>query len=35
MIDNDESLVYEMLLASESSLDFWNNEIDDEAWNNV
>jgi len=22
-------------LASESSLDFWNNDIDDEVWNNV
>lgn len=22
-------------LASESSIDFWNNEIDDEVWNNV
>lgn len=21
--------------ASESSLDFWNNELDDEAWNDV
>ena len=22
-------------LASESSMDFWNNDIDDEVWNNV
>ena len=25
----------DLLSASESSLEFWNNEIDDEVWNNV
>ena len=25
----------ELEKASESSLDFWNNDIDDEVWNNV
>ena len=25
----------EMLLASQSSLDFWNNPLDDEDWNNA
>ena len=25
----------DLLLASESSLDFWDNDIDDEVWNNV
>ena len=25
----------ELLYCSESSLDFWNNDIDDEVWNNV
>lgn len=24
-----------LLSASESSMDFWNNDIDDEVWNNV
>ncbi len=27
--------VLDMLKASESSLDFWNNSIDDKVWNNV
>ena len=27
--------VHDLLKASESSLDFWNNEIDDEVWVNV
>ena len=30
---NDEFA--DLLLASESSLDFWNNDIDDEVWNNA
>jgi hypothetical protein len=31
-----ERKIFENLqLASESSLDFWKNDIDDEAWNNV
>jgi len=25
----------DLMLASETSLDFWNNPIDDEDWNNV
>ena len=25
----------DLLLASESGLDFWNNDIDDEVWNNA
>jgi hypothetical protein len=25
----------DLMLASESSLDFWNNDIDDEVWNNA
>jgi len=25
----------DLLLASSSSLDFWNNDIDDEVWNNA
>jgi len=25
----------DLLLASESSLDFWNNDVDDEVWNNA
>ena len=25
----------DLLLASESSLDFWNNDIDEEVWNNA
>lgn len=30
-IDNIDDLLF----ASESSLDFWNNDIDDEVWNNA
>ena len=26
---------HDLLLASESSLGFWDNEIDDEVWNNA
>ncbi|KUK09987.1 MAG: hypothetical protein XD50_1731 [Clostridia bacterium 41_269] len=25
----------DLLSASESSIDFWNNDIDDDVWNNV
>lgn len=25
----------ELMYASESSMDFWNNDIDDEVWNNI
>jgi hypothetical protein len=31
----DDNLSYEMMRASESSLGFWNNDIDDEAWNDL
>jgi hypothetical protein len=26
---------YDLVLASESSLDFWDNPLDDEDWNNI
>lgn len=32
---SERELRAEMLEASESSLEFWDNEIDDEVWNNV
>ena len=28
-------LYSELQVASESSLDFWNNDVDDKVWNNV
>lgn len=31
----DKSLSEDLTKASESSLDFWDNDIDDEVWNNV
>jgi hypothetical protein len=31
----DKSLTKDLTKASESSLDFWDNDIDDEVWNNV
>jgi len=31
----DDDLLYEMMRASESSLGFWDNDIDDEAWNDL
>lgn len=31
----DNEIYKDLEKASESSLDFWNNEIDDEVWNNV
>jgi hypothetical protein len=31
----DDKLLYEMMLLSESGLDFWDNKIDDEAWNDL
>ena len=34
-LKRDRKIFEELQLASESSLDFWNNEIDDEVWNNV
>ncbi|HPJ75821.1 MAG TPA: DUF2281 domain-containing protein [Clostridia bacterium] len=32
---DERNLYKELLTASESSLDFWFNDIDDEEWNNV
>ena len=32
---SERELRFEMMDASKSSLEFWNNEIDDEVWNNV
>jgi endonuclease III-like uncharacterized protein len=32
---SERTLRTEMLQAAESSLDFWDNEIDDEVWNNA
>ncbi|WML24086.1 DUF2281 domain-containing protein [Neobacillus sp. OS1-33] len=31
----EKSLSEDLTKASESSLDFWNNDIDDEVWNNA
>jgi hypothetical protein len=31
----EKNLNEDLTKASESSLDFWDNEIDDEVWNNV
>ncbi|GGK06139.1 hypothetical protein GCM10007063_30780 [Lentibacillus kapialis] len=31
----DKKLSEDLTKASESSLDFWDNDIDDEVWNNV
>ena len=31
----EDDLLYEMMRASESSLEFWDNDIDDEAWNDL
>jgi Ca2+-binding EF-hand superfamily protein len=31
----EKSLTKDLTNASESSLDFWDNDIDDEVWNNV
>lgn len=31
----DNEMLKELEKASESSMDFWNNEIDDEVWDNV
>ena len=31
----EEEEVKDLLMASESSLDFWDNPIDDEIWNEV
>jgi hypothetical protein len=31
----EKALSKDLTKASESSLDFWNNDVDDEVWNNV
>lgn len=31
----DNQVFKDLLSVSESSIDFWNNDVDDEAWNNV
>lgn len=31
----DNQVFKDLLSASESSIDFWDNDIDDEVWNNV
>lgn len=31
----DNELFKDLELASQSSIDFWNSDIDDEVWNNV
>lgn len=31
----DKELSEDLTKASESSLDFWDNDLDDKAWNNV
>jgi Ca2+-binding EF-hand superfamily protein len=31
----EKSLTKDLTKTSESSLDFWDNDIDDEVWNNV
>ncbi|KUP04699.1 hypothetical protein Q75_14700 [Bacillus coahuilensis p1.1.43] len=31
----ERSLSKDLTKASETSLDFWNNEIDDEVWNDI
>jgi len=34
-VKKEKSLSEELTKASESSLDFWDNDIDDKVWNNV
>lgn len=34
-IKREKRLTEELTKASESSLDFWDNDIDDEVWNDV
>jgi len=34
-LKKDKQIFKDLELASESSMDFWNNDIDDEVWNNV
>lgn len=34
-LKKEKEIFKELEMASESSLDFWNNDLDDEVWNNV
>ncbi|MCY6483816.1 DUF2281 domain-containing protein [Clostridium aestuarii] len=34
-VKREKELYKDLQKASESSLDFWNNDIDDEVWNDV
>ncbi len=34
-INNNRELFKDLEKSSESSIEFWNNDIDDEAWNNA
>lgn len=34
-LKRDGELFKDLQSSSESSIDFWNNDIDDEVWNNV
>lgn len=34
-IKKDKQIFKDLICASESSIDFWDNDIDDEVWNNV
>ena len=34
-VKKDKSVTEDLTKASESSLSFWDNDIDDEVWNNV
>lgn len=34
-LKKEKELLNEILYCSESSLEFWNNDIDDEVWNDV
>ncbi len=33
--EQDKKLLSDLVFPSESSIDFWNNDIEDEVWNNV
>lgn len=32
---HDKKIFNDLIKSSESSIDFWDNDIDDEVWNNV
>lgn len=34
-LDSDRDMFKELEEASKSSMDFWNNDIDDEVWNKI